>query len=561
MAIVKSNKSNQKISVSSDRKLIAVRVLDIILDLNHPKAIELGGYDSIGTIFYTKLDDNTPLENSETANIAKPLFTHLKYYPLINEIVLILSTKDKNIYSGNFLSTYYLPQVNIWNHPHHNALPSLKGLGEENTSNDYQQTENGVVRKVDDGGTDITLGKYFSEQLNIKPLLPYEGDMIIEGRFGNSIRFGSTTLGDTIPDENKNRWSEGGQTGDPITIIRNGQSEDLDEKGWVHTIENIDGDASSIYLTSNQQIAGFIPASLNQKSFGANLEQPQTIEQKLTDPTLNTVTEPELPEEEEQIETIQDEPVDTPPPVQEEQSQEEQSQEEQSQEEDELSPFDQLAEETEVGYYEVEENTDNHAISVSDTSFILNIEFNDTTGDIDTGIEIGNRGFILKHFLKSNTAEKFNINNAPGIDTSPTRDQVINNLKQLMENVGDKIFDQYPNMVITSGYRCIKLNEQLGGSSTSEHVFGYAIDFQVPGVSTKDVFNWCYNNLPSWRQLIWEFPEKESNSWIHISYQLAGNTNRTTLASNKEEVHNVYGGTRRGSNNKYQDGITEAKLA
>lgn len=545
MAIVKSNKSNQKISVSSDRKLIAVRVLDIILDLNHPKAVELGGYDSIGTIFYTKVDDNTPLENPETANIAKPLFTHLKYYPLINEIVLILSTKDKNIYSGNFLSTYYLPQVNIWNHPHHNALPSLKGLGEENTSNDYQQTENGVIRKVDDGGTDITLGKYFSEQLNIKPLLPYEGDMIIEGRFGNSIRFGSTTLGDTIPDENKNRWSEGGQTGDPITIIRNGQSEDLDEKGWVHTIENIDGDASSIYLTSNQQIAGFIPASLNQKSFGANLEQPQTIEQKLTDPTLNIITEPEPPEEEEQIETIQDEPVDTPPSTQ----------EPQTQEEDELSPFDQLAEETEVGYYAIEENTDNHAISVSDTSFILNIESNDTTGDIDTGIEIGDRGFILKHFLKSGEAERLGINNAPGIDVLPTRDQIINNLKQLMENVGDKIYDQYPNMVITSGYRCKSLNVAIGSNTNSEHAFGMAIDFQVPGVPTRDVFNWCINNLSSWNQLIWEFPERESNSWIHISYQLT-NPKRTTLASTRDEIHNLYGGERRGV---YQDGITEAK--
>ena len=545
MAIVKSNKSNQKISVSSDKKLIAVRVLDIILDLNHPKAIELGGYDSIGTIFYTKVEDNTPLENPEFANIAKPLFTHLKYYPLVNEIVLILSTKDKNIYSGNFLSTYYLPQVNIWNHPHHNALPSLNGLGEENTSNDYQQTENGVVRKVDDGGTDITLGKYFSEQLNIKPLLPYEGDMIIEGRFGNSIRFGSTTLGDTIPDENKNRWSEDGQTGDPITIIRNGQSEDLDEKGWVHTIENIDGDASSIYLTSNQQIAGFIPASLNQKSFGANLEQPQTIEQKLTDPTLNTVTEPELPEEEEQIETIQDEPVNTPPSTQ----------EPQTQEEDELSPFDQLAEETEVGYYEVEENTDNHAISVKDTSFIINIESNDTTGDIETGIEIGDRGFILKHFLKSNTAESLGINNAPGIDTFPTRDQVINNLKQLMENVGDKIFNQYPNMVITSGYRCKTLCEALGSSPNSEHAFGMAIDFKVPGIPTRDVFNWCVDNLSSWNQLIWEFPERESNSWIHVSYQTI-NSKRTTLASTRDEIHNLYGGERRGI---YQDGITEAK--
>jgi len=556
MAIVKSNKSNQKISISNDRKLTAVRVLDIILDLNHPQAVLLGGYDSIGTIFYTKLDDNTPLENPETANIAKPLFTHLKYYPLVNEIVLILSTKDKNIYSGNFLSTYYLPQVNIWNHPHHNALPSLKGLNNSDISNDYQQTENGVVRKVDDGGTDISLGKYFNEKLNIKPLLPYEGDMIIEGRFGNSIRFGSTNLSDKIPDENKNRWSQTGETGDPITIIRNGQSEDLDEKGWVHTIENIDGDASSIYLTSNQQITGFTPASLNQKSFGANLVKPKTVEQKLLDPQLNEITEPEQPVDQPlpPVEEIQDEPVTSPPTVV----------QPPQEETDELSPFDTLAQDVnEVGYYEIEEETDINEININNRNITLNIQSTEDTGEIDSLIAIGERGFILKQFLKSNTAEKFNINNAPGIDKSPSRDQIIENLNQLMLNVGDKIFDQYPNMIIKSGYRCIKLNEQLGGSSTSEHVFGYALDFQVPGVSTKDVFNWCYNNLPSWRQLIWEFPEASAyyGSWIHISYQTTGNTNRTTLASNSEEIHNVYGGTRRGSNNKYQDGITEAKLA
>ena len=96
-------------------KLVAVRVIDIILDLNHPKAESLGGYDSIGTIFYSVIEKNTATENKNFANYAKPLFTHLKYYPLINEVVLILTTSDKDVYKNSLsLSTYYLPQVNMW---------------------------------------------------------------------------------------------------------------------------------------------------------------------------------------------------------------------------------------------------------------------------------------------------------------------------------------------------------------------------------------------------------------------------------------------------------------
>ena len=194
MAIVKSRKSKESISLNTQNRLIAVRVLDIILDINHPLAETYGNYDAIGTIFYYELDGNNPNINPKNASTASPLFSHLKYYPLINEIVLILTTNDKDIYESKQKTTYYLPQVNMWGHPHHNALPTVKGLESEQTTNDYQQTEAGLVRKIEDGGTDINLGQYFKEQLNIKPLLPYEGDMILEGRFGNSIRFGSTNI-------------------------------------------------------------------------------------------------------------------------------------------------------------------------------------------------------------------------------------------------------------------------------------------------------------------------------------------------------------------------------
>jgi len=93
----------------------------------------------------------------------------------------------------------------------------------------------------------IFLGRTFVERGNIHPLLPYEGDRILEGRWGNSIRFGSTVTGSI------NTWSSTGTNGDPITILRNGQGNQTDE-GWIPTVEDINNDDSSIYLTSTQKI-------------------------------------------------------------------------------------------------------------------------------------------------------------------------------------------------------------------------------------------------------------------------------------------------------------------
>ena len=269
MATVKVDNNLQILSPNT--KLTAVRVTDIILDPSHDRFEDYGQYDSIGTIFYT---ENLNKSNPNTDSTARPLFSFVKNYPLINEIVLIMSSGDKD----NKISKYYFPIVNIWNHPHHNALPYLEQFGA--SSNDYEQN---IARQVEDGSTNINLGNYFQEKLNIKPLLPYEGDTIIEGRFGNSIRFGSTNISDKI--DTFNEWSNTGELGDPITIIRNGQSDQLDDKGWIHNIEDVSNDASSIYMTSNQQLSNFkvvAPLDPELNSFGANLVTEPTVQEQLT---------------------------------------------------------------------------------------------------------------------------------------------------------------------------------------------------------------------------------------------------------------------------------------
>ena len=169
------------------------------------------------------------------------------------------------------------------------------------------------------------------------------------------------------------------------------------------------------------------------------------------------------------------------------------------------------------------------------------------------------RHFKLKHLIYSNTAKNKSINNFPGVDNSPSQTEVVENLRSLMNVVIDPIVDVYPDLIITSGYRCMTLNSSLGGSNTSQHVFGQAVDIQIPGLSTADVYNYIYYEVTGWDQLIWEYPERGGSSWVHVSYS-SRNRRKTTLASKSSTYHNLYGGTRRGSSNQYQDGITDAKI-
>jgi len=75
---------------------------------------------------------------------------------------------------------------------------------------------------------------------------------------------------------------------------------------------------------------------------------------------------------------------------------------------------------------------------------------------------------------------------------------------------------------INSFYRCPELNTKVGGSKTSEHVLGQAIDIDTDSVEeNKKLFDWCKKNL-QFNQLIWEY----NGAWIHISYKESGNKNQ-----------------------------------
>jgi len=226
--------------------ITTARVKSIILDGYHPRFKELGEWNALGTIEYDSVEN--PSSNSNLYPIAKPLANNKKY-PLINEIVYLISLPSTNLETfTNAQISYYIDIVSLWNHPHHNAFPTNPNQLADSQQKDYTETSVGSVRRVTDNSTEIKLGNTFKERVNIHPILPFEGDIIYEGRWSNSIRFGSTVK------NRPNNWSVTGENGDPITIIRNGQSVDSSEEGWKPTTEDINKDQSSIYLTSTQKI-------------------------------------------------------------------------------------------------------------------------------------------------------------------------------------------------------------------------------------------------------------------------------------------------------------------
>jgi hypothetical protein len=266
----KKNNSN-----NSNTSIIG-RVVDIILDENHPKYNELGlGPAGIGVIFFSNVGN----DNIGTIKIAKPYFPNIKNYPLVNEFIYCFYLPTPTLSTNTNLKRdyYYLTNFNLWNNPHFNALPpGIKQNNQSQNSLGYTQTENGAPNitpeqsnTISPNSPDNPSQNTFVEKANIHPLMPFAGDIIYEGRFGNSIRFGNTSKSKSTF---ANSWSTSGENGDPVTILRNGQPKQSSNDGWVPITENIKNDLSSIWLTSTQKV----PMSLANENFLSYTTPPLT---------------------------------------------------------------------------------------------------------------------------------------------------------------------------------------------------------------------------------------------------------------------------------------------
>ena len=103
-----------------------------------------------------------------------------------------------------------------------------------------------------------------------------------------------------------------------------------------------------------------------------------------------------------------------------------------------------------------------------------------------------------------------------GIDNTPNADQLAN-MKLLAEMVFEPLRIWYGKPIkISSFFRSKALNKAVGGSFTSQHVTGQAIDIDRD-LDNKRLFDYICTKL-KFTQLIWEFGNDENPDWIHISY-------------------------------------------
>ena len=119
-----------------------------------------------------------------------------------------------------------------------------------------------------------------------------------------------------------------------------------------------------------------------------------------------------------------------------------------------------------------------------------------------------------------------------GISNMPT-EQHIANFKLLAEKVFEPIRLHFNCPIhISSAYRSEALNKAVGGSSTSQHCTGEAIDVDMDGstsgVTNKMIFDYIKDNL-SFDQLIYEFGDSKNPDWVHVSYESTGKQRKQVL--------------------------------
>ena len=125
--------------------------------------------------------------------------------------------------------------------------------------------------------------------------------------------------------------------------------------------------------------------------------------------------------------------------------------------------------------------------------------------------------FSLQELTKSSTAERRGIANEPD-------DEAVENLIMVCETILEPVREHYGIPFIpNSGFRCLELNRAIGSSDRSQHTTGEAVDFEVPGISNREVALWVKENC-KFDQLILEFYKEgdPSSGWVHCSYVIEG---------------------------------------
>ena len=189
-----------------------VEVLDVLTDVNNSNATAVSGR-------YVITQQNAPIEQTF---LFYPLDPNNLQIPVRGEVVL----------GTEFLGKYYyMSKLNIQNSPIANTKPNISSYSSKPIE-------------------DFQLGKYFTENPNgSKKLITREGDTILQGRFGNSIRLGSNQSEDFFNDPQTSDFIDS-----PNVKIVSGIS-DIGDDEKVYYQENLDTEINSIYLTTKEDVS------------------------------------------------------------------------------------------------------------------------------------------------------------------------------------------------------------------------------------------------------------------------------------------------------------------
>ena len=262
-----------------------------------------GRWASIGCIKYTVLYGGQPVTSDSNA-IARPYYPNIIQYPTWHEIVELVPGPSTDLNNdGTAKTLYYKSPINLWNSVHHNALPNPQVLSKQTVSpnNSYQDTAKGATYAAATSSQTIALGNTFGEKSYLKNLRPFEGDLILNGRWGHSIRFGSTVKNSGA----LNSWSSAGEDGDPIIMIRNGQGERKSPDVFVPTIEDINKDGSSIYLTYGQVVIINDLSNFILDTFTVNSKLEETQVQRPSATPISTDTKSPISQSKQELEYAQ----------------------------------------------------------------------------------------------------------------------------------------------------------------------------------------------------------------------------------------------------------------
>lgn len=125
------------------------------------------------------------------------------------------------------------------------------------------------------------------------------------------------------------------------------------------------------------------------------------------------------------------------------------------------------------------------------------------------------KNISFKEATHSDTATRRRMKNEPS-------EEQLKAMKMLAKKVFEPLRENFGEPIrVNSFFRSIALNKTIGGSRTSQHCSGEAMDIDATnGITNKKLFDYIKKNL-DFDQLIWEFGTDKNPDWIHVSYKSA----------------------------------------